>query len=97
MTSRPARRWLTPEGARISLIRLTATGNTLGRPGLRDGGSADGWWLIVRHPNGWTLSSTYLPGLSDRDPKARGKARAELAAALAAVNAIPALPRRNHQ
>jgi hypothetical protein len=60
-TIRQARRWVTPSGAQVDLTHAIHTGRNLGRPGLRDGGSWDGWCLMVRHPaSGCVLSATYL-------------------------------------
>jgi hypothetical protein len=86
MTSRrTVTRWVTPEGARLALVHLTHTSGNAGRRGLRDGGTRDGWWLIVRHPaSGNTVAEHYLGATVPE---------AQLAAALAAVNAIPELPR----
>lgn len=84
MTSRrgPAR-WVTPEGARLVLVHLTHTGGL--NPRRRDGGALDGWSLIVLTPNG-TLAATHHLGATVPE--------AELAKALAAVNAVPELPTR---
>jgi hypothetical protein len=84
---RQARRWVTPNGAQVDLTHAIYTGRNLGRPGLRDGGSADGWCLMVRHPaSGCVLSATYL-GATVPEPL--------LAAALEAVGAyeVTGLPR----
>ena len=86
MTKRTATRWVTPEGARLALVHATHTSNNLGRRGLRDGGTRDGWWLIVRHPvSGSTVAEHYLGATVPE---------AALAAALAAVQAVPVLPTR---
>lgn len=88
---RTVTRWVTPEGARLELVHLSHTSGNLGRRGLRDGGTRDGWWLTVRHPaSGTTVAEHYLGATVPE---------AQLAAALAAVNAVPELPathRRSH-
>ena len=88
---RTVTRWVTPEGARLELVKLTGTSNNLGRRGLRDGGTRDGWWLTVRHPaSGSVLAEHYLGATVPE---------VALAAALAAVQAVPVLPthpERNH-
>lgn len=75
-----ARRWVAPNGARLSLGHST----------YRSGGEPDGWYLTVRHAaSGVVTSSTWLRGLDSRDPAARHAALGELTAALAAVDAVP--------
>jgi hypothetical protein len=90
-TSRRTARWVTPEGARLALRHLTHTSGNLGRRGLRDGGARDGWWLTVTHPDsGAVLADIYLGATVPEE---------QLAAALAAVQAVPVLPtttRRSH-
>lgn len=90
-TRRTVTRWVTPEGARLELVHLSHTSQNLGRRGLRDGGTRDGWWLTVRHPaSGTTVAEHYLGAVVPE---------AQLAAALAAVQAVPVLtthPERNH-
>ena len=56
-------------------------------------GNRDGWRLIVKHPNGIVISTTHL---------GRTVPETELAAAIAAVGAIPLVTptrtqRRNHR
>ena len=86
---RTATRWVTPTGARLELVHATHTSNNLGRPGLRDGGTRDGWWLIVRHPRSGTTVAEHYLGADVPEH--------QLAAALAAVQAVPVLPtERNH-
>lgn len=71
-----ARYWVTPEGAPIELAHLTDTAGF--RPGTRDGGSCDGWCVIVRHPaTRVVISVTYLGATVPE---------ADLAAAIAAVD-----------
>ena len=78
MTAPQARRWVTPEGARVDLYYLTETRGALSA-GLRDGGALDGWCLTVTHPrSGTVLSDTYLGARLDETA---------LAAALTAVEA----------
>jgi hypothetical protein len=84
---RQARRWVAPSGAEVDLTHAIATGRNLGRRGLRDGGSWDGWCLVVRHPaSGCVLNQTYL-GVA--------VPVAELADAIAAIGAyeVTGLPR----
>jgi hypothetical protein len=80
-----ARYWVTPEGAPIELAHLT---HTAGRnPARRDGGSCDGWRVVVRHPDTQiVLSVTYLGATVPEDL---------LAAAIAAVDGyeVTGLPR----
>ena len=86
---RTATRWVTPEGARLALVHATHTSNNLGRPGLRDGGTRDGWWLHVRHPRSGNVVASHYLGATVPEH--------QLAAALAAVQAVPVLPtERNH-
>ena len=87
MTAPQARRWVTPEGARVDLFYLTHTRGALSA-GLRDGGALDGWCLTVTHPSGVLISDTYLGARLDETA---------LAAALADVEAyevtdLPAPP-----
>lgn len=83
MTGPTARRWMT-EGALIDLGHLTGTAGRSDR--RKDGGSCDGWRLVVkRRDNGAVISVTYL---GETVPEL------ELQAALDAVGAEP-VPERN--
>jgi|HubBroStandDraft_3_1064219.scaffolds.fasta_scaffold42665_2 hypothetical protein len=84
---RRARRWVAPNGAQVDLTHAIATSRNAGRPGLRDGGTCDGYCLTVTHPaSGCVVSATYLGATVPE---------ALLAAALEAVGAyeITGLPR----
>ena len=90
-TRRTVTRWVTPEGARLELVHLSHTSANLGRRGLRDGGTCDGWHLYVTHPDSGAVLADVPFGATVPEAK--------LAAALAAVNAVPELPtthRRSH-
>jgi hypothetical protein len=76
---RQARRWVTPSGEQVDLTHAIHTSRNRGRPGLRDGGTWDGYCVTVRHPaSGSVISTTYLGATVPE---------AELAAGLAAVGA----------
>jgi hypothetical protein len=84
-TAPRARYWVTPEGAPIELAHVTDTSGF--NPKRRDGGSRDGWRVIVRHPhNQIVISVTYLGATVPEDL---------LAAAIAAVDGyeVTGLPR----
>jgi hypothetical protein len=86
---RTVTRWVTPEGARLVLVHLSHTSGL--NPHRRDGGSLDGWWLIVSHPASGAVVAEHYLGAAVPE--------AQLAAALAAVRAVPVLPtthRRSH-
>jgi hypothetical protein len=83
------RTWVTPSGLRVKLAHLTHTSNRLGQPGLRDGGTRDGWWLITSHPDsGNVMSQTWL-GL-ELDPHTERT----LLDGLASVGAVPQITPR---
>lgn len=74
-----ARRWITPDGARLALGH--GTGRTDGR---------DGWYLTVRHStSGIVTGSHWLRDLDSADPAARLAELLALTRALAALDAVP--------
>jgi len=79
-------RWVAASGAHIELIHVTGTSNIVS-PNLRDGGTRDGWWLIVKHPDTYVvLSATWLPKLGYPDTRQAGVL--ELATALGEIGAV---------
>jgi hypothetical protein len=74
-----ARRWITPNGARLSL------GHGTHRTDRRDG-----WYLTVRHgTSGIVTGEHWLRDLDSADPAARHRAVLELTRALAMLDAVP--------